>query len=738
MAWRFRLSPVRAIRVRLVLLFVLLLAGLLVVTLYTVQQANQEQARAQAAQRFRLAGQIIVQDQAQRLSRLRQAAEALARGAAFRRVVASADQDVMEELLARAATHPQIDLAVLLSLDGRLLVRGRIPHALGQSFPGLPMPRVTQDPDPASAYARIDGQVHQLVLVPVMAPRPVAWLVLGKVLDDALALEYRDRTGTDVSFTHSGEAWSLPLASSMPSARRRELAAGLARMPGAPTGMHGLRLGDSAYWFEVHMLDVAARQQAAAVLTFARDAAMAPYGGLRDRLLVLAAVALPLGVLAVGLVPGRMGPSLPTLPTDPEGPERETGLLDRDALVRRVEAERAAFGAKRAVMLVAGLTRLSTLRVRLGWDTAHALLQVVAQRIQGRRDWQAASLGGERFAFYAPLAEGMDRDDWEVRVRAVLEVPVEWQGLHYDLGLRLGSAVAPDDGEQAALLLYRAEQAMQRGTHTLGEHVVWQAAFETEARHYLALQRDLREALDAGLLVATYQPRACLRDGRIQACALRVLWRHPVHGCIPTHTLFQLAEQSTLVDPLARWCIDTGAAQAAVWHAAGRAWGMAVPLPARSLENHVVVEYIANALTRHGLAAPALTLEIRAHAPPHDVATDPGVVSAVADLGVELCVVGFGTDLPGLGQLARLPLRALRIEREHVSRLPASARDAALVRAGIALAHNLGWSALADGVDTPEIWQCLAAWGCDQAQGDYLCPPLEGAALDAWLATRGA
>jgi EAL domain-containing protein (putative c-di-GMP-specific phosphodiesterase class I) len=387
-------------------------------------------------------------------------------------------------------------------------------------------------------------------------------------------------------------------------------------------------------------------------------------------------------------------------------------------------------------MLVACLARLRVINVSLGFAVADGLVKAVAQRIQGHEDWQAASLGGDKFAFFCSLAGGLDRNACEQRVRSVLDVPVEWQGQLYDLGLHLGSALCPQDGADAETLLRRAEQAMQHGFHTVGAHVAWQPEFDAGGVRRLALLNDLRGGIEAGQLLACYQPKARLSDGRIIACELLIRWHHPQHDLVFPDDFIPAAEQSTLIRPLTRWAIDSAAAQAASWRESGREIAVSVNLSARNLVDHEVVEQIAGALARHALPSTALIFEITESALMDDPETAMGVVNAIAALGVGLSIDDFGAGYSSLSQLSRLPVHELKIDKAFVLRMLDSGQEAAIVKSTIDLAHTLGLSVVAEGVESAEHWQRLVAYGCDVAQGYYLSKPMEAAVFDNWLAER--
>jgi EAL domain-containing protein (putative c-di-GMP-specific phosphodiesterase class I) len=266
--------------------------------------------------------------------------------------------------------------------------------------------------------------------------------------------------------------------------------------------------------------------------------------------------------------------------------------------------------------------------------------------------------------------------------------------------------------------------------------VAWQPEFDAGGARRLALLNDLRGGIEAGQLLACFQPKARLADGRIIACEMLIRWRHPEQGMVFPDDFIPAAEQSNLIRPLTRWVIDTAAAQAGIWRDAGREIAVGVNLSARNLADHEVVEQIANALARHQLPPSALIAEITESALMDDPETALGVVNAIAALGVKLSIDDFGAGYSSLSQLSRLPVKELKIDKAFVLRMLESEQEAAIVKSTIDLAHTLGLHVVAEGVETEAHWQRLVAYGCDVAQGYYLSKPIEVAAFDAWLAER--
>ena len=769
------------IRARIVSVFLLLLSAVLAAVLYAVYAASLENAKARVAESFRIAGGSFAQHVSERSQSLSKAVRMLAGDAGLKSALIGADLPTAESALANHAERFGADVAMLVSRSGDQLINTLMPDSFGARFPCPALLKSAEARGGSSGYVEIQAHTYQMVLTPVAAAdgEPVAWLALGFRLSDQDARSLQVLDGVGVNLLSVGEAGARLVASSQQGPGRGLVEKWVAGLADIDDQVRIVPLGGREYWVNFVKLDSASANVYAVALTLSVDEAMAPYQSLSGTLVVISLFALlvflygahvisgrltrPIHALVAGvraLAQGDYSARVASAEQDELGTlargfnqmageiqERQaqieflayhdllTGMTNRTRFVSDVEKIRLQPDT-RGLLIVASLARLEAINFSLGYQVGDALLQALAQRIQGRSDWIAARLAGDRFAFFCALTEAAGVDEWEVHVRSVLEVPVDLADQRYDLGVHLGSARYPEDGDTAEMLLRRAELAMGRGMGTVGAHVAYQPEFDAGGVRRLALLNDLRAAIDGRQLVACYQPKARIPDGRVVACELLIRWRHPVHGLVFPDDFIPAAEQSTLIQPLTRWVIDSAAAQAAAWRAQGRDIAVGVNLSARNLVDHEVVEVLAGALARHGLPPHSLIAEITESALMDDPDTAVAVVNAIAALGVKLSIDDFGTGYSSLSQLSRLPVNELKIDKAFVFRMLESPPEAAIVHSTIELAHTLGMTVVAEGVETPEHWARLAEYRCDVAQGYLLSRPLEIAAFDAWLGAR--
>jgi predicted signal transduction protein with EAL and GGDEF domain len=723
---------------RMLALFLPVLAGLLAATLWLQHASVQEQVHARAAEGLRAAADGVVRQLQQRGAILAKAARVLAEDPGLRRALVGADLSQARTELGGRARRFGANLALLVSRDGRVLLDTLSAGEPGDNFPCRQLLDAAEAVGGSAGYlVRVD-RLYQTVLAPVPGADggPAAWLALGYALGDADAGQWRAATGADAHVLGLEAGGARLFASSLQDPEREAARRWSMGVLAADGQIRAARIGGREYWARVLRLESSTAQGFALAFTAPANAAPALDWIWAGSLVGVFALALPLLAYLARRLAVKM---------DSERARREalayrdplTGMANRAGFVGEVTTAITPPG-KPGVLLVASLARLGAIRDLLGAELGDALLDVLARRVLSRGDWYAACLGGDAFAFFCAVDDAAGVDEWEMRVRTLLEVPVDRAGQRYDLGLFLGSARFPEDGDSAETLLHRAEVARDRAIPNVGAHVAYAPEFEAGAARRRALLDDLASAIEGGQLRARFQPRVRIADGGVVACAMRVGWKHPEHGYLDLGDFLPVAEQSALIQPLTRWIVDTAVARAADWHARGRSIAVVVRLSARNLADHEVVELLAGALTRHGLPPEALVVEVVGDALADDPETAVEVVNAIATLGVRLVLADIGGDDFSLARLARLPVSGLVIPRVFVTRMLESATDAAIVRAIVDLAHALGMCAVADGVDCVELWGPLGFCGCDLAQGAYLSEPLEADALDAWLTARNS
>jgi len=399
----------------------------------------------------------------------------------------------------------------------------------------------------------------------------------------------------------------------------------------------------------------------------------------------------------------------------------------------------AARDATPIALLLLDLDRFKEINDTLGHHVGDQLLQRIGPRVLEllRGADTMARLGGDEFAVLLPGAEEAAATALATEILAALAVPFMLEGQSLDVGASIGIALAPAHGDDAATLLRHADVAMYVAKRGHQGHAVYDPAQDGNNPLRLGLMGELRAAIAQGELLLHYQPKLDHTSGRVSGVEALLRWPHPVHGLIAPDQFIPLAEQTGLIAPLTWWVLETALAQCQTWARAGLLLGVAVNLSARTLHDLALPARIAALLATYGVPAGLLTLEVTESALMADPTRALNVLTQLAEQGVCLAIDDFGTGYSSLAYLKRLPVHQLKIDRSFIQHLVEGGADAAIVASTIGLGHHLGLRVVAEGVETAEAWQLLAASGCDVSQGYHLSRPVTATELERWLRAGG-
>lgn len=290
----------------------------------------------------------------------------------------------------------------------------------------------------------------------------------------------------------------------------------------------------------------------------------------------------------------------------------------------------------------------------------------------------------------------------------------------------LGISLFPEHGSTAQMLIQNADAAMYKAKQEgRNAYRVFATDMNTFFPERLMLENDMRRALDHGQFVLHYQPKFDVQNGKVVGMEALVRWQHPVKGLIPPDDFIPLAEDTGLIVPIGRWVIEDACAQNRRWQAAGLpSVRVAVNLSGLQFRQKDLLETVTGALKASGLDATCLELEITESVVMQDASYAIGVIEQLSAMGIHISIDDFGTGYSSLSYLKQFHVNNLKIDRSFIRDIASDADDASIVRATIALAHNLRLRVVAEGVETQEQLQYLRSLGCDEYQGYYKSRPL--------------
>ena len=342
-------------------------------------------------------------------------------------------------------------------------------------------------------------------------------------------------------------------------------------------------------------------------------------------------------------------------------------------------------------------------------------------------------LGGDEFAVLLPHLADKDHIDKVVhKILDVLRPEVMVEGVPLDVQTAIGIALYPEHGRDADTLLRHADVAMYTAKETNCSHLL----YSSESDHYnpqqLALMAELRLGLQREELTLHYQPLVELKTGHVVGVEALVRWQHPTRGLLYPDTFIPAAEKTGLIAPLTTWVLANALRQQQIWHLAGIGLHISVNLSVRNLQQADIVREISGALRSSGVKPEWLTLEITESAIMIDPERAKSVLAELHDLGVNLAIDDFGIGHSSLAYLKQLPIDTVKVDKSFVMDLE-NPTNAAIVRATIDLAHNLGLGVTAEGVEDESALDTLILLGCEQAQGYHMSRPQAVDQLGEWL-----
>ena len=715
--------------------------------------------------------------------RLVEGARLLAADRAFMETAAMADRSTLGPALAKHGKR--IGSAVMLLIDPeRRVVAGTLGGEVGRRLGQPKLLDRASATQQASALVSVGGQLYHLVVVPLLsAPQPAVWVAAGIRIDDAMAQEMRLLTGLDVTLLSrpEGGQWKAN-ASTLAEPTRSDLARDIGASRYATIGTHGnAEFGDDMI---TRVIDLAPRADdgAVAVLQRSLPAALESFHRLEQWLALVAQLGIAAtAVVGLALARGIAGPlgemtaaarrvaagdyaSLPTAVRKDEvgvlltaframqesvaaSVSKMTELAHRDALTglttKVLFADRLdqaiAAGARAGTpvaVLVLNLDHFGHINETLGHAIGDMLLREVAARLRSvirRATDTVARIGGDEFAILMSGCRLSDAQRVAEAVARALEVKMTLNGHVVDVHPSIGVAVCPDHGHDPEKLLQRADIAMHAAKQDKLRIVTWDDRYEENGEKRLALMSDLKKAVDNEELALIYQPRVALGDCGEHFVEALVRWQHPARGLVPPSEFVPLAEQTGYIRTITQWVLGQAIVQCAEWRNRGLPMNVTINISACDLFDVDLPARLAQLFEKEGCAAQWITLEVTENA----IVGEPGHalknLERLHELGCKLALDDYGTGYSTLAYLRRLPLDELKIDKSFTTGMTADAGDSLIVRSTIELAHKLGLTVVAGGVEDEATLNELRTLGCDAVQGFLVSRPLAAEDVPSWV-----
>jgi diguanylate cyclase (GGDEF)-like protein len=775
------LPRTRTLQARISSVFLLLIVSMQIAGYAVVRNAIDRNARHHGREELAVGERVLSQLLEEGVLRLTDAAERVADDYLLREALATRDHASMIGALRRHRERTGAEVAMLVGPRGQVLADATSATVRPAEWATRRIPTSTRG-DPVRGIAVVGEAAVQFVTIPIRSNPSGAWVVLGVRLDARLLSQLARLTSLEVSLgTRASEShWRVLDASGDIHLRSARPASGQGV---ASSALWEPVAATSEEWErQVVLLRRDPEPEVAVMLERTVARAAVPFDGLQDTLLVLTVVGLVLSAIGSVMIARRVTRPLRELvgaarriehgdyghsAIVPRGDEvgelaaafdhmrdaiaaRErrisdlayadalTGLPNRALFMDRLEqaVSMAQRTHGRLAVLTIDLDRFKNVNDTLGHPVGDLLLREVAVRLRRaleRRTDTVARLGGDEFAVLLPM-QALDGAQLAARkIADVLSESLTIEGYLIDLGASMGIAVYPEHGEDSDNLMRRADIAMYAAKRAGTGHEAYDARQDQSSSGRLSLLGELRQALEQDQLSLVYQPQLALSGAPERAAEVLLRWNHPERGLIAPDKFVPFAERTGYIKVLTRWVLDGAFRQCADWHDRGLQTGISVNVSARDLHTADFLQSVTDLLQRHALDPTRICLEVTESAVMEDPALALGVLQRLHEIGFRLAIDDFGTGYSSLAYLKRLPVDELKIDKSFVRGLVGDRDDAAIVRATIDLAHDMGLSVTAEGVEDEAVLKALRRLGCDRAQGYFISPPLKSDELEEWF-----
>jgi len=403
-----------------------------------------------------------------------------------------------------------------------------------------------------------------------------------------------------------------------------------------------------------------------------------------------------------------------------------TGLPNRSLFNDRMAQLMAAsqrHGQTFALLFV-DLDRFKEVNDTLGHQVGDALLRQIARRLQQsvRTEDTVARIGGDEFVVLLPNTDLQGALAVTANLLEKVRAPVQLQDtLSYRPMASVGMALFPNDGETPDLLLRNADLAMYDAKiEGRNRFAIYTPEMSRVNDKCFAIQNELAQAIEQQQLRVYFQPKCRLSDGALMGAEALVRWQRPGSGLVLPGEFISVAEKSGLLVALDRWVVHEALRQLGCWVAAGlwqTGWRLSVNQNVADLQRADMLDDLQILLTQHQVSASALELEITEDALLNHTPEQLTRLEQIQNLGVSVSIDDFGTGYSSLAYLSKLPVSVIKIDQSFVKGMLANENDALLVQTIVDMAHNLGHSLVAEGIELPEQHATLAALGVELGQG---------------------
>ena len=742
-------------RTRLTVILSGLVAGALLVALAAVWIATENQLARSIERELGVSERVFRELLDSRSAQLLQAAEVLTDDFGFKRAVSSKDRETIISALVNHGERIEAELMALQTPDGTEIASS---HAFEQLRVNPRTAGLNRE------LAVVEGQLFQLVTVPVNAPNLIAWATLGFEVDSGLAEELKSLANADISL------WLENSKEVVASSLKPEQASSLSEVLKNDVNAIDNWLSKNDFAGNEIILDAGSADAAHVVLTTSLDAATAEFTRLRWQIILIAVAALMVAVLLAAII-GR-GVSRPLQQLSGAARKLQQGDYSKSELslnddefgdlanafgsMREAISEREKRISYQAshdhltdlpnrrffreqlqhslndksgagALLLLNIHQFRVLNDSVGQEIGDDILRQLSARLKHCCGSSAslARVGGDEFAIlYSSEQLKINLNDKTRKLRASLEPPFKVGDSDYRLAFNLGVVYFPEQGSDVDLLIRRAQVSVQQAKIQQIFYVEYQAGLDEQHMRRLQIIESLKNAVEDEELHLVLQPKMNCQTGSVVGAEVLLRWQSDTLGFVGPDEFIPLAEQSGAITELTEWVCRQSVKLLHQWHQQGRALKLSINLSAVDLLSDTLPLLFEKLIKDFPELPGLLVLEVTESAVMKDPEKAIARLETLQRIGFSISIDDYGTGHSSLAQLRRLPVKELKIDRAFVQHLSEDSMDKSIVRSTIQLAHELGLHVVAEGVEDEASWKLLKALECDELQGYFFSKPL--------------
>lgn len=763
---------------RLLVLLVALTGAALLASTFAALRAANANVTSLLTEELSVRAQVAEYAMAQRAETLRAQVEVVTADFGFKAAMATNDRATILSALANQGERLDADLAMLLDADGTITLSSisldRLPVSLGGRLGGL---RLTS----FAALELLAGEPYLLAVSPVLVPDLAGWLVIGNRQGSEALMSLAQLVGAELLLGTSpelvnpsasnviGSSFGIPAdgapSSTLGSAAARTDGASNQRLLSQSVELEALTADDGLHLSVLLSLDEALKD----------------YDPLRLQLVLIGSVALLLAALLAAFaarwltspirsmvasaqriaegdytheVQVRTGTEIDTLGEalsvmQATVAEREariqyqaehdvlTGLPNLNRAVWFFNQAREAVGesADLAIVLVEVLD-LAALRDLYGSDFSQQVLRELAQRLAQLVSEQdlAARIADRQILLAVRHWPSHQAQVLEVQLQALVDEPMEIDGIPVTVELAAGAAVSPTHGRLFDELLRRSQLALEDAISRKLRLAIYNDGDDETHLRKIQIANRLPMAIEQGAFELYYQPKYRLSEHRIVGVEALIRWDDHELGTVYPDEFILVAEQTGAITELSRWVLAQAIADQQQWRQRGISVQASINVSGIDVLHTGFINDLLTTVVQSQLPMEAIVLEVTETAMMTDVDAARSNLQLVESMGMRISIDDYGTGFSSLAQLRSLPVRELKLDKSLIDGIEATPEDRFIVQSTIEMAHLLGLEVVAEGIETEASVAVLAELGCDLVQGYLLAKPMPASAFTDFLA----